>query len=143
MIIAAQLAAPEPTGALPIIDESTCDEQCEQYVPDGFLGDFAPSRGLCSSRRFYVARNAVGYDDRFTLIEHSEIRRVQFNGSRWDNAMEVRIRGYEQTSHSNGAATANPVNVTMTLVFDEDSDLLTVLRPNSATETFVRCPATS
>lgn len=141
LILAAQLVASTAIDDLPIIDLSTCDEQCEQFIPEGFLGDFAPTRALCVGGRFYVARNAVGTDTRFALIQRSEIRWIPWGGSRWPNAAEIRISGYEQTIHSEGAATADPVDVTIRLIYDEEVNRLIVLRPNAATETFVRCPS--
>lgn len=128
-------------GELPIVEQSTCEEGCQQFIPDGFLGDFARSPTLCSGPRFYVARNAIGTDDRFTFIEKTEIQRLTLAGSPIDNATEIRVSGYEQTAHTEGAVTADPVDVTMILVYNEDTERLTLRRPNAATETFVRCPA--
>ena len=137
-LAAALLAiAPAPAQAqradAPYIeDPGTCTDECEFYIPAAYWGEYAPTSQLCSGTRFYITHNQVGYTDgRFTDVEDALITTL-------DGHMVVSIHGAASIFRP-GAPRSNEVESRVTMIFNRETNRLSVHVDEAPIESYVRC----
>lgn len=124
-----------------IVDERACNHDgCEQFLPQGLTGEFAPTLALCAGPRLEISPAAMFYGDgRLVRFRTVKIEWKDRGHRGEDDEAQVALGG-AATVIREGTEAPDDVMIGLALVYSLVENQLTILQANAPTEHFVRCP---